>query len=259
MRLALAGKGGAGKTTISATLARLMARDGRPVVTVDADSNPNLGVALGAVSVAPAEATPLPVSLVSRRRDGPSLTAPVREVVDEYAIVGPDGIRLLHLGMPAHADEGCMCSAHAIVGALLGDLGSWDQAVTIVDLEASPEHLSRGTARYVDVLVLVAEPYFRSLETIRRMAALAAELPIPRVAVIANKVRSPSDLEAVEAFCAQHGLEVLGSIPWSAAVLDADAAQVPLSEHDNDVVEAIRTISRQLITGQPSVTQPSAS
>lgn len=257
MRLAIAGKGGAGKTTISATLARLAARQGRPVVTIDADSNPNLGVALGIEGVDPSAATPLPTTLISRRLDGPSLTAPVNEVVAEYGIAGPDGIRLLHLGMPTHAEEGCMCSAHATVGALLGDLGTWAEALTIVDLEASPEHLSRGTARHVDALLLVAEPYFRALETVRRMAALASELPIPRVAVVANKVRSATDAEAVEAFCAQHGLEVIGAIPWSSVVLDADAARTPLSEQDDAVVEAIRELGGRLLTDQPPAHQPS--
>lgn len=257
MRLAIAGKGGAGKTTISATLARLAAREGRPVVTIDADSNPNLGVALGVEDGDPSAATPLPTTLVSRRLDGPSLTSPVDEVVAAYGISGPDGVRLMHLGMPTHAEEGCMCSAHATVGALLGDLGTWAEALTIVDLEASPEHLSRGTARHVDALLLVAEPYYRALETVRRMAALAAELPIPRVAVVANKVRSTTDAEAVEAFCAQHGFEAVGAIPWSATVLDADAAQTPLSEQDDAVVEAIRELGDRLLVDQPPARQPS--
>lgn len=257
MRLAIAGKGGAGKTTISATLARLAARQGRPVVTIDADSNPNLGVALGIEGVDPSAATPLPTTLISRRLDGPSLTAPVDEVVSQYGLAGPDGIRLLHLGMPTHAEEGCMCSAHATVGALLGDLGTWAEALTIVDLEASPEHLSRGTARHVDALLLVAEPYFRALETVRRMAALASELPIPRVAVVANKVRSATDAEAVEAFCAQHGLEAIGAIPWSSVVLDADAARTPLSEQDDAVVEAIRELGGRLLPDHPPAHQPS--
>lgn len=248
MRLAIAGKGGAGKTTISATLARQTAREGRPVVAIDADSNPNLGVALGVHGADPSTTTPLPTSLVSRRLDGPSLTSPVHEVVDTYGLSAPDGVRLLHLGMPTHAEEGCLCSAHATVGALLGDLGAWEEALTIVDLEASPEHLSRGTARHVDTLLLVAEPYFRALETVRRMAALAGEMPIPRVAVVANKVRSRSDAEAVEAFCDQHGLEAVGTIPWSSAVLDADAARVPLSEHDGEVVQAIAELGRALLS-----------
>lgn len=256
MRLAIAGKGGAGKTTISATLARQVARGGRPVVAIDADSNPNLGVALGAAGADPSTATPLPTSLVSRRLDGPSLTSPVRDVVDTYGFAGPDGVRLLHLGMPTHAEEGCLCSAHATVGALLGDLGTWDEALTIVDLEASPEHLSRGTARHVDALLLVAEPYFRALETVRRMAALAAEMPIPRVLVVANKVRSSTDVAAVEAFCEQHALEAVGSIPWSSTVLDADAARTPLSEQDGEVVEAIQQLGARVLAGQqPSTPQ----
>lgn len=258
MRLAVAGKGGAGKTTISATLARLTARAGRPVVAIDADSNPNLGVALGVTGPPPSETTPLPTTLVSRRLDGPALTAPVDEVVDTYGVAGPDGIRLLHLGMPTHAEEGCLCSAHATIGALLGDLGAWEEAVTIVDLEASPEHLSRGTARHVDALLLVAEPYFRALETVRRMAALAGEMPIPRVAVVANKIRSPEDAEAVEAFCAQHDLEAMGSIPWSAGVLDADAARVPLSEQQDEVVEAIGQLSGRLLGEPPPAVAGSA-
>lgn len=256
MRLAIAGKGGAGKTTIAATLARLTAGAGRPVVAIDADSNPNLGVALGVTDTPPSETTPLPTTLVSRRLDGPALTAPVDEVADTYGVSGPEGIRLLHLGMPTHAEEGCLCSAHATIGALLGDLGGWEEAVTIVDLEASPEHLSRGTARHVDTLLLVAEPYFRALETVRRMAALAAEMPIPRVAVVANKVRSAEDAEAVEAFCAQHGLEVVGTIPWSASVLDADAARVPLSEQKDEVVDAIGQLRGRLLDPPPALTEP---
>jgi CO dehydrogenase maturation factor len=252
VRLAIAGKGGAGKTTISATLARQAARAGRPVVAVDADSNPNLGVALGVHGVDPSTTPPLPTSLVSRRFDGPALTSPIQEVVEAYGLDAPDGVRLVHLGMPTHAEEGCLCSAHATVGALLGDLGTWQEAVTLVDLEASPEHLSRGTARHVDTLLLVAEPYFRALETVRRMAELAAEMPIPRVVVVANKIRSTADAEAVEAFCAQHGLEAVGAIPWSAAVLDADAARVPLSEQDGDVVRAIGELGDRLLGQQPA-------
>ena len=71
----------------------------------------------------------------------------------------------------------------------------------ILDLEASPEHLSRGTTRNVDALLLVVEPYYRSYETAKRMAALAAELPIQRVAVVANKIRNAQDAEAIREYC----------------------------------------------------------
>jgi CO dehydrogenase maturation factor len=251
LRVAVAGKGGAGKTTIAATLARLLARRGRRVVAIDADSNPNLGVALG---VPPSTEPPLlPGTLVSRRLDGAALTMPFDAVVAEHGVVAPDGIGLLHMGMPKHADEGCLCSAHATVSALLDDLGRAQGTVTVVDLEASPEHLSRGTARHVDVLLLIAEPYYRSLETVRRMAVLAAELAIPRVAVVANKVRLPDDAAAIAEFCDRHGLTLAGEVPWHDGVLDADGQRIPVIDHDaaRPVVDALSDLAGALL-GEPA-------
>lgn len=256
MRIAIASKGGAGKTTISATLARTLARRGARVVMIDADSNPNLATALGAASGTPPTLEPLPTGLVSRRLDGPALTQPLDVVLDRHTLRAPDGVRVALMGMPAHADEGCLCSAHATVSAVLGDLGVREDTVTIVDMEASPEHLSRGTARHVDVLLLVTEPYFRSLETVRRMAELAGELPIPRVAVVANKIRSDRDGAAVREFCDRHGLEHLVEIPHSDLVIDADIERTPAIDRDPDD-PAVRAIARladllEVPTAQPA-------
>lgn len=252
MRVALAGKGGAGKTTISATLARLAARTGSSVVAVDGDSNPNLGTALGIEAERIAEAGHLPVSLVSRRLDGPALTTPVDEVLQSHAVVGPDGVRLLSMGAPQHAEEGCLCSAHATVSALLADLGTRTGTITVIDMEASPEHLSRGTVRHADVLLLVTEPYFRSLETIRRLAALAAELPIPRVAVVVNKVRSVEDGQAVAEFCDRHDLARWGEVPWADEVVQADLAARPLLDAapEGPTVAAIGALAARLDAGE---------
>jgi CO dehydrogenase maturation factor len=224
MRVAVAGKGGAGKTTLSATLARVAAASGRRVVAIDADANPNLSVALGLPATEPP--APVPASLVSRRRGGTGLLEPVDDVLARHAVAGPDAIRLLGMGAPAHADEGCLCAAHAVVSAVLEDLDGPDRFV-VVDMEASPEHFSRGTVRHVDAVLLVAEPYYRALETVRRMAALVAELPVPHVAVVANKVRSDEDEAAVAEFCARHGLALEAVVPWSDEVLAADRARVP--------------------------------
>jgi CO dehydrogenase maturation factor len=243
VRIALAGKGGAGKTTISATVARLLVDAGWDVVAIDADSNPNLALALGASDDRAPEG--MPASVVSRRLGGPALTLDVDELLATHGLDTSGGVRLVHMGMPGHADEGCLCSAHATVSALLDDLGGRSGTVTIVDMEASPEHLSRGTARHVDLLLLVAEPYYRALETARRLAVLAAELPIPRVAVVANKLRSTADAQAVEAFCERHGIELLGAIPWDDAVLAADGARQPLIEvaPQGPAVAAVRELT----------------
>ncbi len=247
MRLAVAGKGGAGKTTLSATLSRLAARSGREVVAVDADANPNLAAALGVDPAVAGRATAIPPSLVSRRRGGSGLLSPIADVLDTHALTAPDGVRLMTMGAPQHAEQGCLCSAHAVVSALLEDLGG-DQRFVVVDMEASPEHLSRGTVRHVDAILLVAEPYYRSLETVRRMSLLAAELPVPRVAVVANKIRRHDDLLAVQEFCDRHGLSCVGAVPQSDEVVAADAARIPLVDWPGGevvvaAVEALRTAS----------------
>jgi CO dehydrogenase maturation factor len=248
VRIAVAGKGGVGKTTFSATLARLEARRGTTVLTVDGDSNPNLAAALGIDPAHVATTSILPTSLVSRRLTGPALTTPVDDVLAAHAVPGPDGVRLVLMGMTTHAEEGCLCSSHATVSALLGDLATRPDTVTILDLEASPEHLGRGTTRHADALVLITEPYWRSLETVRRMALLASELPIPMVGVVVNKVRSAADAELAAEFCANHSLTRLGEVPWSDAVVEADVARVPLLDADpaGPVVTAIAGISDRL-------------
>jgi CO dehydrogenase maturation factor len=247
VRLAIAGKGGAGKTTISATLARTVAASGRPVVAIDADANPNLSVALGLPVDAAVGMRPVPPALVSRRRGGPGLTESVAAVLDRHTLPGPDGVRLLAMGSPAHADEGCLCSAHAVVSALLEDLGAPERFV-VVDMEASPEHLSRGTVRHVDAICLVAEPYYRSLETVRRMGQLVAELPVQRVAVVANKIRSSQDADAVAEFCDRHGFVLAATIPWSDAVGAADRTRVPVVDAPDTgaVVDAVRGLALSL-------------
>ncbi len=244
MRVAFAGKGGAGKTTIAATLARLAARRGTPVVAIDADSNPNLAAALGVGPSTAAALAGIPAAAVSRKLTGPSLTASIDEILTVHGTVAPDGVRLLLMGAPTHAGEGCMCSAHAAVSAVLSDLGETPGTLAVVDLEASPEHVSRGTARFADLLVLVTEPYYRSLEAARRLADLVAELPSTRTVVVVNKVRSRADGEAVGEFCDRHYLACLGEVPFSDAVVEADRSARPLLDADaaGPVVAAVASV-----------------
>src|SRR5262249_58358165 len=106
-----------------------------------------------------------------------------------------------------------MCSAHAAVRHLLGEFHE-PNVIAVIDMEAGLEHLSRGTDRNADVLLAVAEPYFKSLETARRCVELARELKIPRVAAVANKFRGKSELETVRKYAARHNIEVLAEIPY---------------------------------------------
>jgi CO dehydrogenase maturation factor len=248
LRVAVAGKGGAGKTTLSATMSRLLARQGRDVTVIDGDSNPNVAVALGVDRVVADGLQPLPITLVSRRLHGAALNQPVDDVLATHSVAAPDHVRVLMMAMPNHADEGCLCSSHATVAGLMNDMAERPDSVTVLDLEASPEHLSRGTTRNVDALLLVVEPYYRSYETARRMAALAAELPISRVAVVANKLRSASDAEAIRQYCELHDLHLDGELPWSEAALDADKAGIPLLDFEpsDPLVAAIAKVADRM-------------
>ena len=117
---------------------------------------------------------------------------------------------------------------------LLGELATGDngEAVTITDMEASIEHMSRGTIRHVDALLLVTEPYFRSLETVGRMAPLAGELGIKHIWVVANKVRSQRDEEIIRSYCAEHGVELGAVVPWDEAIQEADREGRALMDYD---------------------------
>jgi len=140
---------------------------------------------------------------------------------------------------------------HATVRSVIETASSADEDVCILDTEASPEHLSRGTAMHADTMLAVVEPYFKSLETGRRMAVLAKDLGLPRVALVANKIRDEHDLAAVNEFAAQHGLDVLGSVPFDDRMPAAErAGQAPLDfAPDAAAVAAIDLLAGRLLEG----------
>lgn len=135
-----------------------------------------------------------------------------------------------------------MCSAHGAVRVLLGEIVGSEARPTIVDIEAGLEHLSRGTARNVDTLLAVLEPYYKSMETAARVVELAHELGIPRVYCIANKVRSSDDEKALREFASQRNMDVIASIPDDLTMAKADRAGVAPLDFDANS-PAVRAIS----------------
>src|SRR3954447_7660945 len=138
---------------------------------------------------------------------------------------------------------------HATVRSVIEAASDRTEDVCILDTEASPEHLSRGTARYADAMVCVVEPYFKSLETGRRMAVLARDLGLEQVALVANKVRDEHELAAVRQFAEKHQLEIAGVIPFDERMPEAERAEAaPLDfAPDADAVQAIAALAGQLI------------
>ena len=118
----------------------------------------------------------------------------------------------------------------------------------IVDMEAGLEHLSRGTGRHLSRFLAVLEPYYRSMETAQRVVALAAELGIADVVVLANKVRDDADRRAIAEFCAAHGMRLIGEIPYDPALAASERVGTPPIDHDptGAAVSAIRALAQTL-------------
>ncbi|MDQ2996814.1 MAG: AAA family ATPase [Chloroflexota bacterium] len=226
MKLAVAGKGGVGKTIITGTLARLLAQDHQRVLALDADSNPNLAFSLGISREQLAQAVPVPSGLTEWRADSEGkafvhLRQPIPQFIADYGLAAPDGIQLLVMGEVLQASAGCRCEAHALARGITGDLLT-EADVAVVDMEAGLEHLGRGTTEHVDILLIVVEPYYRALEAASRIRELAVQLAVPQIVVAANRVRTPQEHEAVVQFCHKHNLELVAAIPFDEAIMEAE-------------------------------------
>lgn len=226
MKIAVCGKGGVGKTTISGLLCRSLGSKGISVLAIDGDPNPNLALTLG---IDP-KAT-MPKALTSKllelyeKDDGKKyakLKVPLAEVIDAYGIKTNDNVTLIAVGQPEHAATGCMCGIHTTVREIIHTALEESEQVTLLDLEASLEQMKRGTSKYVDVLLCVVEPYYRSMEAVARFQRLGKELEIKNIVAVANKVKNKEDEDAIKEFCAQTDLPVIAVIPFDPIISEAD-------------------------------------
>jgi CO dehydrogenase maturation factor len=234
VKVGIVGKGGVGKTTTSALIARTLSERGRRVVAVDTDSNPNLGMSLGLTFEETEDVPLLPRSLIV----GSAGDVTAEEVIDKYGRTTPLGVTLISAIRVNEAGAGCTCGGHASVRSFLGDILQDQADVTLVDMEAGLEHLSRsgGTLAYADVLLVIMEPSRKSIITAARTIALAEELGIPRTYGVGNKARGTDDVEFFEKVCAEYGVPLAGVVPFDTAVVDADRAGGSLAPGSGDAV-----------------------
>ncbi len=212
LKLAVSGKGGVGKTTLTVLLAREAADRGHQVFLVDADPDANLAVSLGL------DREPQPLvehqELIAERTGGAAgllrLNPRVEDIPDRYAVVH-EGIRLVTLGAVRAGGGGCACPGSSFLKAFLTHLLLQRDELVLVDMEAGIEHLGRGTVQGVDGLLVVVDPDRRSQQTAVRISRLAGELGIRRVWVVANKLPTADDLTRIEAGLPE-GLPLVGGL-----------------------------------------------
>ena len=246
MKIGVVGKGGVGKTTVSALLGRSLAERGRRVLAVDTDSNPNLGLSLGLDAVQTEALPTVPRSIVVGTRG--DLT--VAELMADYAADTPSGVAVMSALRVTEAAAGCTCGGHATVRSLLGEALETETDDTVVDMEAGIEHLSRsgGTLAHADVLVLVMEPSLKAVITARRTIALARELGIGAWLGVGNKVADDQQ-DLLARLCTDNDVPLDVVIPASRAVIAADRMGTPLERAQADGVwRAVETLTDQLLT-----------
>ncbi len=226
MKIAVCGKGGVGKTTISGLLCRILGSKGMPVLAIDGDPNPNLALTLG---IDPHATMPRSLSSkileVKENEEGKKyarLGVTLPQVMEEYGLKAAENVTLLAVGQPEHAGTGCMCGLHTTVREIVHSALEESDRITILDLEASLEQMKRGTSKYVDVLLCVAEPYYRSLEAVARFYRLGKELEIKKIVAVANKVKNADDENAIREFCKNIDLTVEAIIPYDTVISEAD-------------------------------------
>ncbi len=247
MKIAVSGKGGVGKTTISGTLARLLARKGYDVLAIDADPSMNLASALGIKN------PPRPLTefkeLIDERAGGPSgffkLNPRVDDIVENFGVIGPDNVKLLVLGTVERGGSGCMCPASSFLKALLRHVILKINSAVILDMEAGVEHLGRGTTKGIDIMLIVVEPGARSMETARRIVELARQIDIRKFGAIINK--AGAEAKEIKDKLNEYGIKVIGVIPYDAALIQADMHSIAPLDKGGAAVEAIRDICNNIV------------
>jgi CO dehydrogenase maturation factor len=248
MRLAIAGKGGVGKTTVAASLARSYRRAGASVLAIDADPNSCLGAALGVPADIMARVQPLSDlrDVLAERAGGKPgagglyiLNPPVDDLIAQHAIEH-EGIRLMVMGTVTQGGGGCVCPENTTLRAVLRRLVDEPNDVILLDMEAGVEHLGRATAQNVDLMLVVVEPTLASMATVHRIVRLGADIGLNNVGIVGNKIVSEAhgDLVTREA----GDIPVLGMLPRDPAILDAAMGShaVPVAGAYAEAVEQLR-------------------
>ena len=251
MKIAVTGKGGVGKTTFAATLARLYAAEGRKVLAADVDPDANLGLALGF----PEEELDAIVPISKMRKlieertgagDGNQfykLNPKVDDIPDTYGKTC-NGVKLLLLGTVETGGGGCVCPEHVMLKRIINNLVLHRDDVVIMDMEAGLEHLGRGTAGNMDQFIVVIEPGARSVQTYHNVKRLAADLGVKQVRVVANKVRDARDEELVKS--AIPAEDLLGFIHYNPEIMDADRQGKSPYDFSPTAIDEIRKIKEIL-------------
>ena len=253
MKLAITGKGGVGKTTLTALLAQTWADLGRQVLAVDADPSPCLAGALGFPAELRSQLRPIAEmdTLIEERTGAKpgttggffTLNPRVDDIPERFSVLHR-GVRLLEMGSVDMGGSGCICPESAMLKTLFTHLLFRDDEVLLLDMYAGVEHLGRATVDFVDAMLIVVEPTRRSLGTAAQIRKLAQDIGLTRLFLVGNKVRNPDEHRFLQGEAAD--LPLLGVLPADLRVQEADRTGIPVYDHVPALREAASQIARAI-------------
>lgn len=256
MKIAVSGKGGVGKTTLSAFLIKWFAAQGKNVLAIDADPDANLGHALGVSNAL--EITPISgmKELIAERTESTpggfggffKMNPKVDDLPDKVAVPCDDRIRLMVMGGVKKGGTGCVCPESILLKNLVQHLILRRDEVIVLDMEAGIEHLGRATSQAVDRLIIVVEPGQRSIDTAMKIKELARDIGLNNLALVGNKVRGPADRDFLKNRLAD--FTFLGFIPYDEKIIEADLQGIFPEAMAPPTRSGLEEIARNLVAGQ---------
>ena len=249
MKLAISGKGGVGKTTIASALVSLFSKTHQNVYAIDADPDACLAAAVGISEEAINNLKPMVEMkdvIASKTGEGVfyNLNPKVDDVIDDYCIKH-NNIRFLRMGGIKKGGSSCYCRENTFLYAIVTSLLLDHNDVVILDMSAGIEHLSRGTAKGVDMMLVVIEPSRNSVNTAKSVQKMASDLGIERVMIIGNKIRSAKDKGFIAGSFTDK--EILGFIDFDENVWDNAMLEDKEFDSSQKLLSDMKKIQQKII------------
>jgi CO dehydrogenase maturation factor len=228
LKIAIGGKGGVGKTTVSALLARTLAADpNNKVIAIDADPVSNLAAGLGIDEREPITPIAELRELIAERTGAKpgtmggffSLNPKVDDIPDRFSRER-DRVKLLVMGTVQQGGSGCICPESTILKALMNHLVLFRDDIVLMDMEAGVEHLGRATSASVDALVIVVNPGARSRVAADKIKKLGLDIGLRRIVILGNRVRNEEDKQLIQSTLSD--FEIIGYLPEDEEIISAD-------------------------------------
>lgn len=258
LKIAVGGKGGVGKTTITSLLARLLASSSktRSVIAIDADPVSNLAAGLGIPEDKPITPIAELSDLIAERTGAKpgtmggffTLNPKVDDIPEKFSLER-DGVKLLVMGTVQSGGGGCICPESTILKALMLHLVLHRDEIVLMDMEAGVEHLGRATSTGVDALLIIVNPGARSRAAANHIKKLGTDLNIKKILVVGNRVRSEEDKKLISD--SLKDFDILGFIPEMEEVFEADRNGIrPFDDNIDNAPDEVKNIIEKLLALQ---------